>query len=216
MQSRTYFGISVFIALLALAGGAAARGPFAGPPPGARGGDPHDRFLEKYADRLGIDDETGSAIEQQFEASRAQAEPIREALHEEHRALREMLREAEPDRTAILNQADTVGELETELRKLRLTTLLEVRGMLSAEQRTELMSIHDERMQSGVQPMMEACADDVDALCPDVEDPRSLIHCMRENREALSEGCRDSIAKGHHRRGGSGCREDHARDWPEE
>ena len=35
----------------------------------------------------------------------------------------------------------------------------------------------------------EACAGDVETLCPDAEPGRELRHCMRENRDRLSEGC---------------------------
>jgi Spy/CpxP family protein refolding chaperone len=220
MQHRTHPrlpSLLAVIALVALAGSAAARPPSDGPFAGRHGEDHHERFLEKHAERLGVDEETRQAIEARFESSREQAEPIRDALHASHRALREMLREEEPDRSAIMSLAEATGELEIELRKLRLATLLEVRAMLTEEQRDEMVAIHEERMQSDLQPMMEACADDVDALCPDVEDPRSLMHCMRENRETLSEDCRDSLGKGHPRRshGGSACPGAQAGNWPE-
>ncbi|MGI9590982.1 MAG: Spy/CpxP family protein refolding chaperone, partial [Myxococcota bacterium] len=169
---------------------------------GPRGGDHHERFFERYAERLGVDDETRAEIEEKFDASREQAEPLRLAVREVHRELHEMLRADEPDRAAILDQADRIGELEGELRKLRLTTLLDVRSLLTEEQRAEMVSIHEERMRARLEPLLEACAEDVDALCPDVEDPRSLMLCMRERRDELSESCRDALGKG--RRGRHG------------
>jgi Spy/CpxP family protein refolding chaperone len=215
MQHRTLRlqpTLLALIVLFALAADATARPPSGGSFAGRHGADRHERFLEKHAERLGVDDETRQAIEARFESSRAQAEPIRDALHASHGALREMLHAEEPDRSAIMSQAEAIGQLETELRKLRLATLLEVRAMLTEEQRSEMIAMREERMQSGLQPMMEACAEDVDALCPDVEDPRSLMHCMRENRESLSEGCRESLRKGHPGRGhhGSACPDAHA------
>ena len=84
-----------------------------------RGGDHHERFFERYADRLGVDDETRAEIEERFDASREQAEPLRLAVREAHRELREMLRADEPDRAAILAQADRIGELEGELKEGR-------------------------------------------------------------------------------------------------
>jgi len=207
MRIKTIFILGLAVALVSLVGAAAARAPFGGSFHGPRGGDHHERFLERYADRLGVDDETRSRIEQKFDASRKQAEPLHIALREAHHELHEMLRAEEPDRDAILDQADRIGALEVELRKLRLTTLLEVRGMLTPEQRAEMVAIHDERMRSRFEPLMEACDEDVDALCPDVEDPRALMQCMKGKREQLSEGCRDTIRKshrGHHGRSRTG------------
>jgi len=201
MRNRMLFLLTAGAAVFALAGAAGARPPFGDPFHGARGGDHHERFFDRYADRLGVDDETRAEIEEKFDASREQAEPLRLAVHEAHRELHELLRADEPDRAAILAQADRIGELEAELRKLRLTTLLDVRGLLTEEQRAEMVSIHEERMRAHLEPLLEACADDVDALCPDVEDPRSLMLCIRERREELSESCRDAIGKrrrGHH------------------
>lgn len=201
MRIRTLLLFAAAATLFTLPGAAGARPPFGGGFHGPRGGDHHERFFERYADRLGVDDETRAEIEERFDASREQAEPLRLAVREAHRELREMLRADEPDRAAILAQADRIGELEGELRKLRLTTLLDVRGLLTEEQRDEMVSIHEERMRARLEPLLEACAEDVDALCPDVEDPGSLMLCMRERRDELSETCRDAVGKarrGHH------------------
>jgi Spy/CpxP family protein refolding chaperone len=193
MRSRTLFLLTTLLALTALAVAAGARPPFGGHFRGPHGGQHHERFLEKYADRLDVDDETREQIEGKFASSREEAAPLREELHDAHRTLREMLHADEPDRDAILAQADRIGALDTLLRKLRLTTLLEVSALLSDQQRAEMISIREEHKQSRIEPMLEACAGDVEALCPETEDPRSLFHCMRENRNALSESCRSSL-----------------------
>lgn len=228
MRSTTLLMLTALVALVALAGAAGARPPFGGGFFGPHGGADSGRFLEMLADRLEVDEETRGAIDEKFQASREQAEPLRAELHGRHVALREMLRADEPDREAVMAQAERIGELETGLRKLRLATLLEVRALLSDEQRAELAALHEERMQSRMEPMLEACAADVDKLCASVEDPRSLFRCLRENRDGLSETCSEAIdqmkrgrSRGHHgfgRRGGPypGCERDAREEGPKE
>ena len=205
MRARMPFFLFTALAVAALAAAASARPHF-----GSHGGDRHERFLEHMADLLELDDETRGAIEERFEASREQARVLREERHDARRELRERMREPEPDRDALFAQADRIGALDTELRQLRLATMLDVRDLLTPEQREEMAALREERRRDELEPLMEACAADVDDLCPDVEDPRSLFGCMRENREALSEGCRDAVAelrRGHRRFGGHGCDE---------
>jgi Spy/CpxP family protein refolding chaperone len=50
-----------------------------------------------------------------------------------------------PDREAVMAVADRIGATETALDKHRLATLLEVRAMLTPEQREELVSVFEER-----------------------------------------------------------------------
>ena len=184
MRLRTISRSTILVGVLAIAVAASARPPF-----GARheGDKHHQRFFEIHAERLDIDDQTADQIRQKFEASREQADPIRTQLHDAHTALGDLLKVSAPDPDAVMLQAERIGALEAEMRMLRLTTLLEVRGLLNEEQRTEMVAIHEERIHEAVQPMLGACAGDVDAYCPDIEDRRSLFRCMRENRHELSE-----------------------------
>jgi Spy/CpxP family protein refolding chaperone len=192
MRTQTLFTLTALVALLALAATAGARPPLGGGFHGRHGDDHHERFLERHADRLGVDDATREAIEAKFDGARSQAEPLRVAVRQAHRQLHEMLRADAPDREAVLAQSDAIGALETELRKLRITTLLDVRAMLSEEQRAEMVSIREEHMRARMQPLLAACAEDVDALCPDAEDMPSLMHCLKDNRDAVSDTCQET------------------------
>jgi len=131
---------------LGLALAAAAGGAWAEPPPGPRRGPPPiDRMLERHAERLGLDQAVRAEIQrigrEAFEASRA--------LQDERRALRQELRallDAEPpDEARVMDHAERMGETDTALRKHRLRTLLEIRALLTPEQRRELVEIHEER-----------------------------------------------------------------------
>lgn len=119
------------------------------------GGGPHshhfgghhgpDGFIERHADRLGLDDQQRGAIRAIVDASWAEAAPIEEASHEAHEELRRMLDVDEPDEAAIMAQVELLGALQTDSHKLRMRTMLSIRRLLTPEQRAEMVSIHEEK-----------------------------------------------------------------------
>ena len=131
----------LWIALLALASGA----------PSAQAGERHhkrpplDELLERHAERLGLDDGTLARIREVESASRPEHERLADALHALRREMHDKLGEDAPDREAVMALADRIGAAETELDKHRLSTLLEIRALLTPEQRQELVKIFDER-----------------------------------------------------------------------
>ena len=157
---------------------------------------PHEgRFLEEHADRLGLDQETRDQIRAKLEASRAESEPLRERVHEGYRAIRELLMQDAPERDEVMKLVEELGELRTELGKLRLATLLEVRALLTPEQRAEMIAIHEERKLRFMGSILEGCAGDLVSLCPDVEGPDEVFGCLKEQREMLSDQCRGSFRR---------------------
>ena len=131
----------IVVTLVALAGVVHAERPER---PG-RGGPPLERILTRHADRLELDEETREAIAAVGREAREERETLRSELRREHRALRELLALDRPDEAAVLAQAERIGAVETRLQQERLRTMLAVRGLLSAEQREELVGIHEER-----------------------------------------------------------------------
>jgi Spy/CpxP family protein refolding chaperone len=115
------------------------------PPGHRRGPPPIDRVLEEHAERLGLDAETRAAIRAIADASRETADAHRARLHELHAEMREILRHDTPDEAAVMRQADAIGAAETEERKHRLRTMLEIRALLTPAQREALVEIHEER-----------------------------------------------------------------------
>jgi len=123
-------------ALLASGRTAAAR------PPGGRacgGGGPH--MLEKLERDLG-----GLGLEQkQLDAAYAvidQARKDRRALDGElrtaHERMRDLLDQDQPDADTVTAQADTIGGLMTQARKIDLRAIVQVRNMLTPEQRKKV------------------------------------------------------------------------------
>ena len=106
---------------------------------------PLDALLERHAERLGLDVETLARIRAAADASRPEHERLAEELRALRLDMRALLSEDAPDRDAVMRQADRIGAVETALDKHRLVTLLEIRTLLTPEQRRELVRIFDER-----------------------------------------------------------------------
>ncbi len=127
---------------LTLAGSSAARPPSGGP--GGPGGHGPGRLIDEHADELGLDEETREAIQRIVDDSREDAEGFHEELRALHDAMRTLLSQDEPDEAAVMQQAETIGKVETEMHKHRLSTLLAIRALLTPEQRAELTRIREE------------------------------------------------------------------------
>ncbi len=134
----------VAIAALAIgaAGASADDGPRRGRP--SHGPPPIERVLERHSERLGLDAETREKIRAIAREGREAGEPRRDELRALKRELRALLSREEPDEAAVLDQAEAIGRVETELQKQRLRTMLAIRALLSPEQRRELVRIHEE------------------------------------------------------------------------
>jgi Spy/CpxP family protein refolding chaperone len=104
----------------------------------------HSGWIERHAEELGIDDATLAQIERIIDASRESAE----AIYDEHRAARDAMRallDADaPDRAAVMAQAEVIGEIDVRKHQYRLATMLEIRALLTPEQRTQLRAIKSE------------------------------------------------------------------------
>jgi Spy/CpxP family protein refolding chaperone len=106
---------------------------------------PLDALLERHAERLGLDAETLAKIRAAADASRPEHERLADELHALRLEMRALLSEDAPGLEAVMHLADRVGAAETALDKHRLATLLEIRTLLTPEQRRELVRIHEER-----------------------------------------------------------------------
>jgi Spy/CpxP family protein refolding chaperone len=135
----------LLVVLLAAAGGSLAA--YAGEHRHGRKHErpPLDALLERHAERLGLDAEMLARIRAAADASRPEHERLADELHALRLEMRERLGEDAPDRDAVMHLADRIGTAETALDKHRLTTLLEIRALLTPAQRQELVRIFDER-----------------------------------------------------------------------
>lgn len=106
---------------------------------------PLDAILERHAERLGLAPEALARIRAVADAARPEHERLEDELHALRLELRGLLAEDAPDPDAVMHQADRIGGAETALDKHRLATLLQIRALLTPEQRRELVRIYEER-----------------------------------------------------------------------
>jgi Spy/CpxP family protein refolding chaperone len=120
--------------------------PDGGPPGmGRRGPPPIEDVMERHAAELGLDDATRASIKEIAARARAVEQPLDARLQGLHEEMRKLLDADSPKLDDVMQWADRIGAAETELRKQRLRTMLEVRTLLSPEQRQKLVKIFEER-----------------------------------------------------------------------
>lgn len=115
------------------------------PTRGRRGPPPLDRILEENAERLGLSQETRDQIRERSVDTRERTREQRSELRDLHDQMRDLLGQEAPDEAQVMAHAEQIGALETALQKERLRTMLAIRAMLTPEQRSELVRIHQER-----------------------------------------------------------------------
>lgn len=191
------------LAVLTLAGVGFARPPHGSPDsdrdPGA--------FIEENAEALGLEGETLSAIRSIVEQSKAKGDQLHARLHELREEMKALLAQSAPDEATVMKQIETIGAVETEMHKHRLGTMLEIRALLTPEQREEMTRLRDESRGRWRHALRDACESDLETLCPDATDRWSRKQCLRDQRENVSEACRDALAdsmRGHHGDHGGG------------
>ena len=112
---------------------------------GPHGPPPIERVLERHADELGLDADTRVAIREIATKARQDERPASERLRALHEQLRKLLGGDSPKLDDVMQWADRIGAAETQLKKSRLRTMLEIRTLLTPEQRQKLVEIFEER-----------------------------------------------------------------------
>ena len=123
--------ISLFAAL-ALAASAFA---WPGGGPGGRGPGFH---LQRQLEKLELPAETRTQVDAVLAESRTRQEALHQQIRAAHDSMRSLLDQGSVDEAAVMAQADTLGSLMTEARKDDLKTLIQVRSLLTPEQRAAL------------------------------------------------------------------------------
>jgi Spy/CpxP family protein refolding chaperone len=110
---------------------------------------PHEAHLERLVESIGLDEKTLTEVRKVIEASKSEHQELRRKLSEADGRMRSLLEQAEPGEAAVMAQADTIGALETEVRKQRIRTMLRVRALLTLEQRVKLLEVMRTRRPRG-------------------------------------------------------------------
>jgi Spy/CpxP family protein refolding chaperone len=163
--------------------------------------DRHERMAEVLSEKLDLNDETRAKVDAITEKSRAEAKEIRDALRKARGEMRTLLDQDEPNEKAILKQADAIARLEADAHKRRLKTMLEIRALLTPEQRAKLTSMRRERLGKMFRPILDTCEKDIASHCSGIEPGPELMQCLRDNEAKLSDGCRDAIERPMRHRG---------------
>jgi Spy/CpxP family protein refolding chaperone len=151
------------------------------------------RFIEAYAERLGLNEEILAGIRTIAEASRAQEETLRAALNTARAQMHALLSQEMPEAEAVMQQADAIGALELAKRKQRLQAMLRIRALLTPAQRRGLIRLQDEWHASQRLDIVSACQADSANLCADAAHERTRIQCLYDHVEALSAVCRAAL-----------------------
>ncbi len=116
-------------------------------PRSARNAIPLHRFLQRNAEDLGIDEETLEAIVAIAENSREEFTELKQELAEAKEGLGTLLDADEPNRRSVMAQVETLGRAEIAMRQAHLTTLMDIRALLTPEQRADIEQQMEERRQ---------------------------------------------------------------------
>ncbi|HVH19870.1 MAG TPA: Spy/CpxP family protein refolding chaperone [Myxococcota bacterium] len=132
IRSLQTVSLSLFAAL-ALATSAVA---WPGGGPGGHGG--KGFLLQRQLEKLELPAETRSQVDAVLAESRTRQEALHQQIRAAHESMRSLLDQGSVDEAAVMAQADTIGSLMTEARKDDLKTLIQVRSLLTPEQRAAL------------------------------------------------------------------------------
>lgn len=131
--------VAVAAGVFAMGFAAVATARPAGPPPHHPPG-PNPLVFE-----LDLDAETEATIHELFESDREARASHHQELRDARHTLGELLDAEELDEAEVFAQVDQIGALSLEARKQGLRVRLDVRALLTPEQRRELKQLRDER-----------------------------------------------------------------------
>ena len=96
--------------------------------------------LEHGISQLDLPADTLQTVTQTIDQARTQEKAAREQIRAAQDQMHTLLEQTPPNVDQVLAQADSIGSLETQARKIELQAMLTVRGMLSTQQWQQLQS----------------------------------------------------------------------------
>ena len=158
--------------------------------PGAANAGAGWRHFEMLAEQLELDEVTKGRVQGLLKQSREAAKAAKSSLRQERRKLRFLLDQDAPQERLVMRQADRLGRLKTELKKLRLRTMLRMRALLTPQQRDKLRKLRRARRRA----MHAACDEDGKRWCRE-ERGAGRRRCLMRQIEQLSPRCRQALIR---------------------
>ena len=123
---------------LALGIGLVAAAHAHGPGMGMGMGGGHAAFLDRQIQQLHLPAQTQSAVDAVIAQSRTQQDQLRDQIRAAHDSMKSLLEQDTPDENTVMAQADSIGQLMTQQRKNDLHAVIQVRSLLTPDQRAQL------------------------------------------------------------------------------
>ena len=98
---------------------------------------------EKFQKELQLTTDQIARIEEEFQTTVPELRQKKETLDQLERSLSRLIDTA-ADETAVMQQADRVEEVRSDLSKTRTRMLVRIRRVLNPDQRAKLVTLHDE------------------------------------------------------------------------
>ena len=102
---------------------------------------PPGLFLYSFSDELELDHVILQQIKQIGKEATRKTRELMATLKEERLTLRALLAKESPNPEVVMAQAEKIGELTTNIRKIRLQAVLDMRNLLTQEQKATLVDI---------------------------------------------------------------------------
>ena len=100
--------------------------------------------LDRVARRLDLADDVLAQVKARAYAGQKVLIPVRAELKLARTELRRLLDRDQPDRAAVLKQVELTGALETRYRRARMEVMLDMRALLTPDQRRALGALRGE------------------------------------------------------------------------
>lgn len=149
--------------------------------------------IERHAEELGLDDKTRAAIRGVVEKSADESRALRKEKHAAKRALDELLDAKDLDDDAIDEQVEKIVEIEKRAQRQRVETRVEVRKLLTPEQREKLAALRKEGREGFAKEIEAACGQEAERLCDESERKLTGMMCLHRHRDEVSEACREAL-----------------------
>ena len=105
--------------------------------------------IERIATKLGVDDSVKEQMKSAVVTAKQKSIELKSQIKTHRVILRQLMASDATNRTEVMNEIDTLGALQVEMRKLRVSTMLDIRALLTPEQRVQMKRLLKKRGRKG-------------------------------------------------------------------